>query len=62
LIKVYRSGTLGEGRYSPAEIVSTEVVPVMGRPNRKRICTSHIELQNLSIRMGMRRIDVLSVI
>lgn len=30
-------------------------MPVMGLPKRNRICTSHIERQNLSIRMGMRR-------
>jgi hypothetical protein len=27
----------------------------MGNPDKRRICTSHIERQNLSIRMGMRR-------
>jgi hypothetical protein len=27
----------------------------MGQPDPKRICTSHIERQNLSIRMGTRR-------
>jgi hypothetical protein len=34
-----------------------EAVPVKmtGHPRRDRICTSHIERQNPSIRMGMRR-------
>ncbi len=49
LIKVYRAFTKGEARYSPAEVVSTEVVPVVGTPDPKRICTSHIERQNLTI-------------
>jgi transposase-like protein/IS1 family transposase len=55
LIKVYRAASEGEGRYSPAEVQSVEVVPVMGQPDPERICTSHIERQNLSIRMGTRR-------
>jgi transposase-like protein/IS1 family transposase len=55
LIKVYRAASEGEGRYSPAEVAATEVVPVMGQPDPDRICTSHIERQNLSIRMGTRR-------
>src|SRR5579863_6749511 len=44
LIKVYRASVAGEARYSPAEVVSTERVPVVGNPDPQRICTSHIEL------------------
>ena len=55
LIKVYRSSQEGEKRYSPAEVESVEVVPVCGRPDPERICTSIIERSNLSLRMGQRR-------
>jgi IS1 family transposase len=55
LIKVHRATPEGERTYSPAEVVATEVVPVMGRPDPARICTSHVERQNLSMRMGIRR-------
>ncbi len=55
LIKVYRASAEGERRYSPAEVVSTEVVVGIGRPDPERICTSHVERQNLSMRMGIRR-------
>ena len=55
LIKVYRASPEGEQRYSPAEVVSTEVVPVMGKPDPEQICTSHIERQNLTMRMQIRR-------
>jgi IS1 family transposase len=55
LIKVYRATPEGERRYSPAEVVSVEEVPVLGRPDPERICTSIIERSNLSVRMGTRR-------
>lgn len=55
LIKVYRSSQEGEARYSPAEVASTEVVPVMGQPDPERICTSIVERSNLSTRMSNRR-------
>ena len=55
LIKVYRATPEGERKYSPAEVASTEVVPVCGNPDPDRICTSIIERSNLSVRMGCRR-------
>ena len=45
LIKVYKASSEGEGRYSPAEVQSVEVVPVMGQPDPERICTSIVERQ-----------------
>jgi IS1 family transposase len=55
LIKVYRSSQEGEAQYSPAEVANVEVVPVSGRPDPARICTSIVERSNLSLRMGVRR-------
>jgi IS1 family transposase len=55
LIKVYRASQEGEARYSPAEVKSVETVIVFGQPDPERICTSIVERQNLSVRLGLRR-------
>jgi transposase-like protein/IS1 family transposase len=58
--KVYAAARDGEQRYSPAEVVDVQVVPRVEMPDYERICTSHIERQNLTIRMAMRRMTRLT--
>ena len=60
LIKVYGASRDGEQRYSPAEVVDVEVVPRIGMPDYDRICTSHVERQNLTMRMQIRRLTRLT--
>ncbi len=60
LVKVYAAPRDGEQRYSPAEVVDAVPLPRWGQPELNRSCTSHVEMQSLSIRMGMRRMTRLT--
>ena len=59
LVKIYAAEREGEARYSPPEVVEAIPTPISGDPDPDRICTSHVEQQNL-MRMQMCRLTRLT--
>jgi len=58
LIKIYGDATGHKGnekKYSPAECTGARKELIIGNPVKEMVSTSHVERQNLSMRMGMRR-------
>lgn len=55
LIKIYGAERPDEARYSPAQCIGSEARTITGNPNRKKVSTSYVERQNLTMRMAMRR-------
>jgi IS1 family transposase len=60
LVKYYGNEPDGEKRYSPAVCTGCKKVGVIGDPDPEHIGASHIERQNLTMRVGMRHFTCLT--
>ena len=55
VIKPQKRGGSGSSLYKRPKAFQTEKWPVIGKPKLRKASTSHVERQNLNIRMGDRR-------
>lgn len=55
LVKLYGLPENPDSKYSPPRCIGTKIYKVNGKPDNKKVSTSYVERQNLTMRMNMRR-------
>ncbi len=61
VVKTFSQGDVeNQRKYSPPKVVSVTRKTIVGNPEESKICTSHIEKQNHTLRMHCRRLSRLT--
>lgn len=60
IVKIYAAINPGPGRYSPAQVAGITKTNRWGIPDPKKVCTSYVERNNLTMRCHIRRMTRLT--